>query len=68
MDFNPPTTGELAYGDAQEARRENAELRARVTRLELAVMVLAKMCAPLYPLDDMQGTIRKVMLGEDQRP
>lgn len=41
MDFNPPTTGELAYSDAQEARRENAMLRGRLAALEAALVRVA---------------------------
>lgn len=41
------------------------DLRARVTRLELAVMTLARMAAPLYPLNDMQGALHKVLTEKE---
>jgi hypothetical protein len=42
MDFTCPTTGELAYSDAQEALRKNKTLEERIAKLEWQVEFLGK--------------------------
>lgn len=43
MDFNGPSSGDLAYSDAQDAKREVASLEARVTALSQDLATLTVM-------------------------
>jgi hypothetical protein len=57
MDDYAPTAGDIAA-----LKRENAELRKRVERLEAALLYLAGTVQPTFAFDNIQGNVRDMLV------